>query len=134
MLKAKDLFNLLSVVAKERRELVEKLIPQIEAIVPSLIPEEVVILNVQLERHGLQGIIAPKIEEYIKDSQEEMDTLELSKVYMSCIKNKLPISESLRHEIDEVLLVKKLPVCDAASLPYILPLLTDTPLPTKPSN
>ena len=36
--------------------------------------------------------------------------------------------------MDDLLLVKKLPTCDAASLPYILPLLLDTPIETKPDQ
>jgi len=61
-----------------------------------------------------------------------METLELSKVYMSCIKNKLQLTVDFRNEMDENLLFKKLPGCDAASLPYILPLLSDSPLLEKP--
>jgi hypothetical protein len=34
-----------------------------------------------------------------------METLELAKVYMSCIKNKLELSEGFRSEVDEILLV-----------------------------
>ena len=104
----------------------EWLIKQIEGVIASMIPEEVIILNTQLERHGLQVRVSPLIEAYIQDSREEMETLELAKVYMSCIKSKLEISEGFRRDMDDLLLVKKLPGCDAASLPFILPLLLDT--------
>ena len=63
-----------------------------------------------------------------------METLELAKVYMSCIKNRLELSEEFRREVDEILLVKKLPGCDAASLPYILPLLLDTKIESRPED
>ena len=76
--------------------------------------------------------ITPKIEAYIRESRDEMETLELSKVYMSCIKNKLELSDGFRKEMNEILIVKKLPGCDAASLPYILPLLLDSPIDSKP--
>ena len=72
------------------------------------------------------------IEAYIQDSREEMETLEIAKVYMSCIKSKLELTEGFRLEVDELLLLKKLPGCDAASLPYIIPLLLDTKIESKP--
>jgi hypothetical protein len=66
--------------------------------------------------------------------RDEMETIELSKVYMSCIKNKLELTEGFRQEINEVLLFKKLPNCDAASLPYILPLMLESPTLKKPTT
>ena len=132
-MKAKDLFNIMSVMeADGKPEMVGWLVKQIEGVVASMIPEEVVILNTQLQRLGLQGRVSPLIEAYIQDSREEMETLELAKVYMSCIKSKLELSEAFRREVDELLLVKKLPGCDAASLPSIIPLLLDTKIESKP--
>ena len=132
-MKAKDLFNIMSVIeADGKPEMVGWLVKQIEGVVPNMIPEEVVILNSQLQRLGLQARVSSLIEAYIQDSREEMETLELAKVYMSCIKSKLELSEAFRREVDELLLVKKLPGCDAASLPYIIPLLLDTKIESKP--
>ena len=132
-MKAKDLFNIMSVMERDGKpEMVGWLVKQIEGVVPTMIPEEVVILNTQLQRLGLQARVSPLIEAYIQDSREEMETLELAKVYMSCIKSKLELSEAFRREVDELLLVKKLPGCDAASLPYIIPLLLDTKIESKP--
>jgi hypothetical protein len=132
-MKAKDLFNIMSVMdADGKPEMVGWLVKQIEGVVPNMIPEEVVILNSQLQRLGLQARVSSLIEAYIQDSREEMETLELAKFYMSCIKSKLELSEAFRREVDELLLVKKLPGCDAASLPYIIPLLLDTKIESKP--
>jgi hypothetical protein len=132
-MKAKDLFNIMSVMeADGKPEMLEWLVKQIEGVIASMIPEEVVILNTQLQRLFLQDKVSPLIEAYIQDSREEMETLELAKVYMSCIKGKLELSEGFRRELDELLLVKKLPGCDAASLPYIIPLLLDTKIESKP--
>jgi hypothetical protein len=132
-MKAKDLFNVMSVMeADGKPEMVEWLVKQIEGVIASMIPEEVVILNSQLQRLGLQARVSSLIEAYIQDSREEMETLELAKVYMSCIKSKLELSEGFRLEVDELLLLKKLPGCDAASLPYIIPLLLDTKIESKP--
>jgi hypothetical protein len=55
-----------------------------------------------------------------------MQHSELAKVYMSCIKNKLELTPKFRAEMDDLLLNKLLPKTEAQSLPYILPLLTDT--------
>ncbi len=63
------------------------------------------------------------MEGYLKESKEEMDTLEMTKVYMSCIKNHLLLSDGFKAEMTDLIINKKLPNCDAASLPYILPLL-----------
>ena len=48
-LKAKDLFNIMSAMDRNgKSELVEWLVKQIEGVIASMIPEEVVILNTQL--------------------------------------------------------------------------------------
>jgi hypothetical protein len=58
-LKARDLFNIMSVMDRDARsELVEWLVKQVEGVIASMIPEEVVILNAQLERHGLQARVS----------------------------------------------------------------------------
>ncbi len=51
-----------------------------------------------------------------------METLEVAKVYMSCIKNNIQVTEGFKRDMESFLLVKHLPGCDAASLPYLLPL------------
>ncbi len=62
------------------------------------------ILNNQLSRHGLKNSISNHIEAYITESKDEMETLELSKVYMSCIKNKVELSDGFRREMDDLML------------------------------
>lgn len=52
-----------------------------------MIPEEIVIVNQLIARHKLQEKLSGRVETYISESMHEMETLELSKVYMSCIKN-----------------------------------------------
>ena len=51
-----------------------------------------------------------------------------------CNSFRLELSDGFRKEMDEILLIKKLPSCDAASLPYILPLLLDSPINSKPES
>jgi hypothetical protein len=61
-MKAKDLFNVMSVMeADGKPEMVEWLVKQIEGVIASMIPEEVVILNTQLQRLGLQERVSPLI-------------------------------------------------------------------------
>ena len=58
-MKAKDLFNVMSVMEAEGEpEMVGWLVKQIEGVVPNMIPEEVVILNSQLQRLGLQARVS----------------------------------------------------------------------------
>ena len=61
-----------------------------------------------------------------------METCELAKVYMSCIKNEIPVSEGFKREMNDVMLNQKLPGCEAAALPYILPLLISEKIENKP--
>ena len=61
-MKAKDLFNVMSVMeADGKPEMVEWLVKQIEGVIASMIPEEVVILNTQLQRLGLHERVSPLI-------------------------------------------------------------------------
>lgn len=58
-MKAKDLFNIMSVIEEDGKSEMEGwLVKQIEGAVPSMIPEEVVILNSQLQRLGLQARVS----------------------------------------------------------------------------
>ena len=58
-MKAKDLFNIMSVMeAGGKPDMVGWLVKQIEGVIPSMIPEEVVILNTQLQRLGLQARVS----------------------------------------------------------------------------
>lgn len=52
-----------------------------------MIPEEIVILNKLTAQHKLQGELSLCVEQYLTDNLDEMETLELSKVYMSCVKS-----------------------------------------------
>ncbi len=62
----------------------------------TMIPEEIVIVNQMIAKHGLQVRLSQRVEKYIIESMDEMETLELSKVYMSCIKNNLELSEPFK--------------------------------------
>jgi len=58
-MKAKDLFNIMSVMeADGKSEMVGWLVKQIEGVIASMIPEEVVILNSQLQRLGLKARVS----------------------------------------------------------------------------
>lgn len=58
-MKAKDLFNIMSVIEEDGKSEMEGwLVKQIEGAVPSMIPEEVVILNSQLQRLGLKARVS----------------------------------------------------------------------------
>ena len=52
-----------------------------------MIPEELVIFNSLAFKNSLQGEFVNQIESYINDQIEEMETVEVAKVYQSCLKN-----------------------------------------------
>lgn len=83
--KVKDLFNILSVVKSQK--VIDHIIPMIQQLCLTMIPEEIVILNKLTAQHKLQGELSLCVEQYLTDNLDEMETLELSKVYMSCVKS-----------------------------------------------
>ena len=91
--KAKDVFNVLSVCDNEA--LVSYLANIIEDVCPEMIPEEVVILSKLVNQHSLQGQLSSVIEKYLTDNQEEMETVELAKTFMSCKQQGILLSTSL---------------------------------------
>jgi hypothetical protein len=72
-------------------------------------------------KHSLEAELTASIMYYIEESKEDMETSELSKVYMSCIKHSLPLDPSFKLLIEEELLNLRLLKSDAHSLPYLLP-------------
>ncbi|TNV86039.1 hypothetical protein FGO68_gene9977 [Halteria grandinella] len=128
-LKAKDVFNIMHVT--ESKEIVEHLLKHIE--IEGLIPEEIVIFNSMVKKHGVEGKIVPQIEAYIEKNMDDMETEEISKLYMSCLLNQLPLSPSFHLKLEEHLLLTCLPTANAHSLPYLLPVLSQSKLASKPT-
>lgn len=124
--KAKDIFNVLHVCTN--KELVDHVGDKCIELISTLIPEEVVILNKLIDKHAMQGKMSSHVEKYIDDNIEEMETLELAKVYTSCIRSKIALSTEFKIKVEEILLHQKLFKASAHSLPYLLPLVKDTVL------
>lgn len=75
-------------------EVLEHIAKHLKSMCDTLIPEEIVILNNLLKKHDMQGRLSEPIEAYLEKNMDDMETEELSKVYISCLKNNIPLTES----------------------------------------
>lgn len=98
-----------------------------------MIPEELVILNSLANKNSIQGEFVQEIEAYVNEQMDEMQILEIAKIYQSCIKNQVPLTPQFKALMDEkmikILIAGK---SDAKTLPYIIPLIRDSSL--KPDD
>jgi hypothetical protein len=78
-----------------------------------MIPEELVILNGLSEKHNIQASISKPLELYLLENKDDMQTVELGKVYLSCLTSKIDFTESFKNEMQGILLQARLPKCDA---------------------
>lgn len=115
-IQAKELFNFISVCTN--REFLEGvLVPETRKIIQTMIPEEIVILNSLIARHSVQDKLSDAVQSYLEMNKDEMETQELTKVYMSCLKNNILLPEGFRKDIEWNVLSVKLPKSNAQSLP-----------------